>query len=73
MLCGGYTIQFAGSINVPYSGVQLGHLELRSLGLHPSKVLTDAGSINVPYSGVQLGHLELRSLGLHPSKVLTDA
>ncbi|XP_046978843.1 TBC domain-containing protein kinase-like protein [Vanessa cardui] len=31
-----------GSINVPYSGVHLGQHELKSLGAHPSKVLTEA-------------------------------
>ncbi|CAH0397326.1 unnamed protein product [Chilo suppressalis] len=31
-----------GSINVPYSGVQLGQHELRALGLRPQRVLTDA-------------------------------
>ncbi|CAG4940300.1 unnamed protein product [Colias eurytheme] len=31
-----------GSINVPYSGVHLGQHELRSLGLHPYRVLSEA-------------------------------
>nr|XP_026491312.1 TBC domain-containing protein kinase-like protein [Vanessa tameamea] len=31
-----------GSINVPYSGVHLGQHELKSLGAHPNKVLTEA-------------------------------
>ncbi|KOB73228.1 TBC domain-containing protein kinase-like protein [Operophtera brumata] len=31
-----------GSINVPYSGVQLGHRDLRALGLQPHRTLRDA-------------------------------
>ncbi|XP_072941690.1 TBC domain-containing protein kinase-like protein [Epargyreus clarus] len=31
-----------GSINVPYSGVHLGQHDLKTLGVHPNKVLTEA-------------------------------